>query len=59
MAESPADDLNDVDMNNAVWCIFMNVTLQAAIHLGREKKKENTIYQELTPKVCETVNPND
>ena len=29
-------DLNDFDVNSAVWSIFMNVTLQAAAHLGRD-----------------------
>ena len=33
---SPTDDLNDLDENNAIWRIFMNVTLQAAVHLGRD-----------------------
>ena len=33
---SPTDDLNDLDVNTATWCIFMNATLQAAVHLGRE-----------------------
>ena len=33
---SPTDDLNDLDENNALWGIFMNVTLQAAVHLGRD-----------------------
>ena len=33
---SPTGDLNDLDVNNAVWGIFMNVTLQAAVHLGRD-----------------------
>ena len=33
---SPTDDLNDLDVNNAVWGTFMNVTLQAAVHLGRD-----------------------
>ena len=32
---SPTDDLNDLDENNAFWCVFMNVTLQAANQLGR------------------------
>ena len=32
----PTDDLFDLDENNATWCIFMNVTLQAAVHLGRD-----------------------
>ena len=33
---SPTDELNGLDVNNAVWCIFMNVTLQVAVHLGRD-----------------------
>ena len=33
---SPTDDLNDLDVNNAMWCIFMNVTLQAVVHPGRD-----------------------
>ena len=33
---SPTDDLNDFDMHTTVWGIFMNVTLQAAVHLGRD-----------------------
>ena len=32
---SPTDDLNDLDVNNALWRFFMSVTLQAAVHLGR------------------------
>ena len=33
---SPMDDLTDLEVNNAVWSFFMDVTLQAAIHLGRD-----------------------
>ena len=32
----PTDDLNDLDVNHAVCGIFMHVTLQAAVHLGRD-----------------------
>ena len=32
----PTDDLNDLDVNTAIWNIFMSVTLQAAVHLGRD-----------------------
>ena len=32
---SPMDDLIDLDVNIATWYIFMDVTLQAAVHLGR------------------------
>ena len=33
---SPADDLNDLDVNSAIWVIFMSVTPQAAVHLGQD-----------------------
>ena len=34
---SPTDYFNDLDVNNAfVGYIFMNVTLQAAVHLSRD-----------------------
>ena len=33
---SRMDDLDDLDVNTAVWGIFMNVTLQAAVHLGQD-----------------------
>ena len=52
---SPTDDLNDFDENNAFWGTFMNVTLQAAVHLGRRPSGESTIYQESTPEVCEKL----
>ena len=32
----PTDNLKDLDVNPAIWCIFMSVTLQAAVHLGRD-----------------------
>ena len=34
---NPTDNLNDIDVNTAVWSIFMSVTLQAAVHFGQEK----------------------
>ena len=33
---SQTDDLNYLDENIAIWGICMNVTLQAAVHLGRD-----------------------
>ena len=33
--QKPTDDLNDFDVDTAIWCIFMSLTLQAAVHLGR------------------------
>ena len=32
----PTDDLDDLDVNAAIWGVFMSVTLQAAVHLGRD-----------------------
>ena len=32
----PADVLNALDVNTAIWDRFMSVTLQAAVHLGRD-----------------------
>ena len=33
---SLTDDMDDLDVNTAIWGIFMNVTLQAAVHLGQD-----------------------
>ena len=32
----PTDNLKDFDVNPAIWGIFMSVTLQAALHFGRD-----------------------
>ena len=32
----PADPLEDLDVNAAIWGIFLNTTLQAAVHLGQD-----------------------
>ena len=32
----PADPMEDLDVNAAVWGIFPNTTLQAAVHLGQD-----------------------
>ena len=36
---SPTDDLNDLDVNTAVWGTFMNVTLQAAATDGPQRQR--------------------
>ena len=28
--------MDDLDVNMAIWCIFLNVTLQAAVHLRQD-----------------------
>ena len=30
------DLVDDLDVNMAIWCIFLNATLQAAVHLRRD-----------------------
>ena len=32
------DPLNDSDVNMAIWGIFLNATLRAAVHLGQDHK---------------------
>ena len=27
---------NHLDVNTAIWCVFISVTLQAAVHLGQD-----------------------
>ena len=53
---SPTDDLNDLDENNAIRGLLMNVTLQAAVHLGRDYM-ENLRFTK--NQLCETVIPSD
>ena len=36
---SPEDKREDLDVNAAMWRIFMSVTLQAAVHLGKDRSK--------------------
>ena len=33
---SPTDDLNDLDVNTAIWGKFLNVKVHAAVHLGQD-----------------------
>ena len=32
----PDDPMDDLDVNMAIWGIFLNTTLQAAVHLGQD-----------------------
>ena len=32
----PADPMEDLDVNAAIWGIFLNTTLQAPVHLGQD-----------------------
>ena len=33
---SPTDQMKDLDVNTTIWGIFMSVTLQAAVHHGKD-----------------------
>ena len=33
---SPTDRMKNLDVNTAIWCIFMSVTLQSAVHRGED-----------------------
>ena len=32
----PKDEMEDLDVNAAIWRMSMNTTLQAAVHLGQD-----------------------
>ena len=32
----PTDGTDDLNVNEAIWRLFLNTTLQAAVHLGQE-----------------------
>ena len=32
----PADEMEDFNVNAAIWAMFMQTTLQAAVHLGQD-----------------------
>ena len=53
------DDLNDLDVNNAICGLFMSFTLQAAVHLGRDYLENLRFTKKTIPEVCGTVVPSD
>ena len=56
---SPRDPEKNLDVNAAIWCIFLSVTLQAAVHLGKPFTREFAIYQESIQDISETVISSD
>ena len=42
----PTDEMEDLNVNAAVWRKFMNTTLQAAVHLGQVYDQNFTIHPE-------------
>ena len=55
----PMDQMKHLDVNTAIWGIFMSVTLQAAVHLGKDDTENFTIRQESTQEIFETVISSD
>ena len=41
----PTDQMKNIDVNTAVWGIFMSVTLQAAVHLGTKNQPKKSLRQ--------------
>ena len=56
---SPTDQMMDLDVNTAIWNISMSVTLQAAVHPGKDYTEIFPIYQESTQEIVETVVSSD
>ena len=54
----PENQMKHFDLNTAFWCIFMSVTLQAAVHLCMDYRKF-AIYQESTQEIFERVISSD
>ena len=40
------DPMNDLDVTMAIWGIFLNATLRAAVHLGQDYEANFTIREE-------------
>ena len=59
---SPTDQMEDFDVNTAIQqcgVFFMSVTLQAAVHLGKDYTEKSAIYQESTQEFLDTVISSD
>ena len=41
----PTDEMEDLNVNAAVWGMFMNTTLQPAVHLGQDYDQNLRIVQ--------------
>ena len=57
----PTDEMDDLYVNAAVWCIFLNTTLQAAVHLGQDHDRnlrsvKNQFWSSLKKLFKETEN---
>ena len=57
----PTDETDDLYVNAAVWCIFLNTTLPAAVHLGQDHDRnlrsvKNQFWSSLKKLFKETEN---
>ena len=57
----PTDEMNDLHVNAAIWGMFVNTTLQAAVHLGQDHDRnlrsvKNQFWSSLKNLVKETEN---
>ena len=51
----PTDDVKDLDVNTAIWCIFMSDTLQAAVHLVPENSMNFRSVEKSIFEVCGAI----
>ena len=47
--------MKNLEVNTAFWCIFISVTLQAAVRLEKDYTEKSAMFQESTQEVFETV----
>ena len=47
--------MEDFDVNTIIWRMFMSVTLQAAVHLGKDGPENFTFHQKSAQANIETV----
>ena len=53
----PDDPMDDLNVNMDIWSIFLNTSLQAAVHLGQDYGGVFTIREESFLEQCATVIP--
>ena len=56
---SSMDQMKNLDVNTDLWGFLMSVTLQAAVHLGKDYNREFAICQESAQEIFETVISSD
>ena len=56
MISKPTDDLKDLDVNTAFWCMFVSITLKNCSSSWTRLFTKLTIYQESIFEVCGAIN---